>query len=59
MYQRILIINHFYRYGKVSSAQIVYDKAPEIVDSKDGEGNTPHMLAYKHNAGATCQTLLG
>ena len=30
-----------------------------MVDSKDHEGNTPHMLTYRFDAGVPCQTLLG
>ena len=47
------------RYGKASCAQIIGDKAPDIVNSKDHEGNTPHMLTYRFDAGVPCQLLLG
>ena len=52
-------INNFNRYGKASSAQVIADKVPEMVNSKDFEGNSPHMLSYKEPAGGSCQILLG
>ena len=47
------------RYGKANIAQVIAEKMPDMVNSKDIEGNTPHMLAYREAAGVTCRILLG
>ena len=53
------LISNLNRYGKASIAQTIAEKMPDMVNSKDIEGNTPHMLACKEMAGVPCQSLLG
>ena len=53
-------INSFIcRYGKAACAKVIVDVAPDIVNTKDAEGNTAHMLSGKEPAGAPCKLLLG
>ena len=47
------------RLGKAACAKLIAEAATDIVDARDDEGNTAHMLAYKEPAGATCHPLLG
>ena len=53
------LIPLFYRHGKTTCAKLIYDAAPDIVNSGDAEGNTALMLTYKEDAGVPCRSLLG
>ena len=50
---------HFHRYGHVACVRAIAEKAPYLVNARDAEGNTPHMLSYKHPAGVPCWGFLG
>ena len=41
----------------MACAQEIAKKAPYLVNARDTEGNTPHMLSYKHEVGITCRFL--
>ena len=45
---------HFHRYGHVACVRAIAEKAPYLVNARDAEGNTPHMLSYKEPAGVPC-----
>ena len=43
----------------VKSATIIADEAKDIVNSKDNEGNSAHMLTFIHSHGISCRKELG
>ena len=42
----------------MACVRAIAEKAPYLVNARDAEGNTPHMLSYKHEAGVPCWPFL-